>query len=50
MDCVEINKDASNSHNSLKPKPSRLGLTQFVNIVIHIRNKYDMMYDKMEKK
>jgi hypothetical protein len=25
----------------LEPKPSRLGLAQFVNIVIHIRNKYD---------
>lgn len=41
VDCVEINTDASNGHNSLEPKPSELGLTQIVSNVIHIRNKYD---------
>jgi len=40
---MEIYIDASNDWHSLEPKPSEIGLTQFVNIVIHIRNKYDIV-------
>jgi hypothetical protein len=36
VDCVEINTDASNGHNSLEPKPLELGLAQIVSNVIHL--------------
>ena len=39
MNYGEINIDSSNGQNSLEPKPSRLGLAHFLNIVIRIRNK-----------
>jgi len=39
MDCVKINTDLSNGQNRLEPKSLGLGLAQFVNIVIRIRNK-----------